>query len=282
MRRWILFIVFLLVLMSCQSDPKAHSGFTRPPSISGQPGSSQACTQEAKICPDGASVGRIGSDCKFAPCPTLAPSERVILNTEDGVVLIGTLYPTPTSKAVILLPMLGKTRQSWNSLAQNLQGAGYNALAIDLRGHGESILKNNQRISFPAFNDQDYNDMNYDVAAAVRYFKNKTIYIVGASIGANLALKYAAHDPPIQKIILLSPGLDYRGVSVEQDNLMYTGNMLMVASEDDTYSAESAKKLAQKSHGHTKLQLYQTAGHGTSILSAQPELTGFLIDWLNQ
>ena len=27
-----------------------------------------ACTQEAKICPDGSSVGRSGPDCAFAPC----------------------------------------------------------------------------------------------------------------------------------------------------------------------------------------------------------------------
>jgi len=30
------------------------------------------CTQEAKVCPDGSSVGRIGPNCEFAPCPTQA------------------------------------------------------------------------------------------------------------------------------------------------------------------------------------------------------------------
>ncbi len=29
-----------------------------------------ACTSEAKICPDGSSVGRVGPDCAFAQCPT--------------------------------------------------------------------------------------------------------------------------------------------------------------------------------------------------------------------
>lgn len=29
-----------------------------------------ACTQEAKLCPDGSSVGRTGPNCEFAPCPT--------------------------------------------------------------------------------------------------------------------------------------------------------------------------------------------------------------------
>lgn len=30
----------------------------------------KACTQEAKVCPDGTSVGRTGPNCEFAACPT--------------------------------------------------------------------------------------------------------------------------------------------------------------------------------------------------------------------
>jgi len=30
---------------------------------------STACTLEAKVCPDGSSVGRTGPNCEFAPCP---------------------------------------------------------------------------------------------------------------------------------------------------------------------------------------------------------------------
>ena len=30
---------------------------------------SKACTLEAKVCPDGSSVGRSGPNCEFAPCP---------------------------------------------------------------------------------------------------------------------------------------------------------------------------------------------------------------------
>lgn len=29
----------------------------------------QACTQEAKICPDGSAVSKTGPNCEFAPCP---------------------------------------------------------------------------------------------------------------------------------------------------------------------------------------------------------------------
>lgn len=34
--------------------------------------SPQACTMEAKLCPDGSAVGRTGPNCEFAKCPTIA------------------------------------------------------------------------------------------------------------------------------------------------------------------------------------------------------------------
>jgi hypothetical protein len=36
----------------------------------------KSCTYEAKICPDGSSVGRSGPNCEFAPCPTVSQLER--------------------------------------------------------------------------------------------------------------------------------------------------------------------------------------------------------------
>lgn len=35
--------------------------------------SQKVCTLEAKICPDGTSVGRVGPNCEFSPCPTSQP-----------------------------------------------------------------------------------------------------------------------------------------------------------------------------------------------------------------
>lgn len=38
----------------------------------------KACTEEAKVCPDGSAVGRTGPNCEFAPCP-----EEPVLCTQD-------------------------------------------------------------------------------------------------------------------------------------------------------------------------------------------------------
>jgi len=36
----------------------------------------RACTEEAKICPDGSAVGRTGPNCEFAPCPNQAVADE--------------------------------------------------------------------------------------------------------------------------------------------------------------------------------------------------------------
>ena len=44
-----------------------------------------ACTADAKICPDGSGVGRVGPDCEFAACPDIKPEPVTpgILCTEE-------------------------------------------------------------------------------------------------------------------------------------------------------------------------------------------------------
>lgn len=43
-----------------------------------------ACTQEAKLCPDGSSVGRTGPQCEFAACPEIKNSTSTVsINHED-------------------------------------------------------------------------------------------------------------------------------------------------------------------------------------------------------
>ena len=38
----------------------------------------KGCTYDAKICPDGSSVGRLPPSCEFAPCPTVSQKENKI------------------------------------------------------------------------------------------------------------------------------------------------------------------------------------------------------------
>ena len=55
--------------------------------INKQPGETTACTMEAKLCPDGSAVGRIGPRCEFAACPGVTTGFLI------GKVTIGPLCP---------------------------------------------------------------------------------------------------------------------------------------------------------------------------------------------
>lgn len=45
-----------------------------------------ACTMEAKLCPDGSSVGRTGPNCEFATCPNMNTQINVPLeSTTSGI-----------------------------------------------------------------------------------------------------------------------------------------------------------------------------------------------------
>jgi hypothetical protein len=64
-----------------------------------------ACTTEAKICPDGSSVGRTGPNCKFAACPVV----NNCANEGDKVRESGAGFPTKCCSN--LKPMYGYARE---------------------------------------------------------------------------------------------------------------------------------------------------------------------------
>lgn len=60
-----------------------------------------ACTQEAKLCPDGSSVYRFGAQCQFAECPLVEQpkvEEEVVVKKEE---VLGSKFTTLNKKVVI-------------------------------------------------------------------------------------------------------------------------------------------------------------------------------------
>lgn len=56
--------------------------------------------------------------------------------------------------------------------------------------------------------------------------------LVGASIGANYALRALAADEKLRGAVLLSPGLDYHGVTAADRVLKALGEMLKPAAAE--------------------------------------------------
>ena len=209
----------------------------------------------------------------------LINAKYITLKTEDSKNIFGKYYKTNTSTAIILLHMLNNDHTSWDKFAEKWYSLNYTVIAIDLRGHGKSSG------SWKEFNAKDFNDMLLDVKEAKEFGlleKKSKFVIIGASIGANIALNYAAKDNDIKGVALLSPGLDYRGVKIDSAALNYGQRpILLVASEDDKYSADTVKELNSKLVGKKKLIMYKAAGHGTDMFS-EPKLEEEIIEWLKE
>lgn len=209
---------------------------------------------------------------------------EVKLLTEDSKNLVGTFYKSEDSRgSIILLHMLDHDKSSWIDFAKLLQKNKYSVLAVDMRGHGESDGDWND------FGSDEFNDMVFDVKAAKLYLVKEGVdvtklSIIGASIGSNIALKYSVADNDVKTIVLLSPGIDYRGVMSGQDMLDYENRpLLIVASSEDEYSAKSSEKLLKISKSTTKeLKMYSGVGHGTDMFDAEPGLMQLIVDWVDK
>ena len=219
--------------------------------------------------------------------PRTASSRTVSMRTDDGVTVAGTFYeasrrPAP---AVILLHMLTRSREDWDSVANGLADAGIHALAIDFRGHGGSP-------SGPpaAGGGPDVTRLVLDVQAARAFLVARAdvvipsaIGIAGASVGANVAVLEGAGAPAVRSLALLSPGLDYRSLRTDAALRKYGGRpALLLAGSNDPYAVRSVKELAAGGGGIREIRILENAGHGTTMLKSDPDLGRVLVDWFQR
>ena len=109
--------------------------------------------------------------------------------------------------------MMPAAKESWNDLAEIFCGAGYESIAIDLRGHGESVFNGSMReLNYRNFSDKEHQKSILDLEAAVDFLIKEQkaapaqISFVGASIGANLSLQYVSEHPNSKRPSCSRPG----------------------------------------------------------------------------
>lgn len=219
-------------------------------------------------------------------CVSKNMPQKISFNTPDGVKIAGNWFPANgNAPAILLLHMRPATKESWNDFAAKLNTADFSALAIDLRGHGESVEQNGKKINYENFPGGSHAECRQDVDAALAWLKSrgvKKIYIAGGSIGANLTIDAMAKHKEIKKGIALSPGLEYLGVEtgdviqkLRSDQLIY-----LIASKDDPYSFDSVHQLNDLNKESTVVKTYGDAGHANHMFEKYPELGDELINWL--
>ncbi len=214
------------------------------------------------------------------------PPESIIVRTFDRFEIAGDYYPGQDGMpGVVLSHMLNRKRSDWSAFANTLQAAGYHVLAIDLRGHGDSKM-NGRRTGWRALSKKVFSHAPNDPAAAAAWLREKNgidknrIALIGASIGANASVVAASRESSnIKTVVLLSCGINYRGVKTDDAIKSYHGPVLIVAAAGDKYSAESSRKLAQWA-GDATLKIYKGKLHGTNLFRAHEDLGPTILKWL--
>lgn len=209
-----------------------------------------------------------------------AAGRSVSFRAADGRAVTGLLLeardrPAP---AVVLVPMLGRTKDDWQAVAERLAEANLSTLAIDLPA-----------TALPG-DPAELSAWHEHVRAAVAYLAGRPaevqpgmIGIAGASLGASLAALAAAADPAVRSIALVSPSLDYRGVRIEMPLAEYGARpALLMASVHDPYAARSVRALAQHASGARDVRWSSVPAHGTILLSRDPDLLRSLVEWFQR
>lgn len=215
--------------------------------------------------------------------PIRGDQVAVGLVPDDGTYIAGRYYASPGKiehRGVILLHMFGSNQNAWNNLAAELQDRNFEVMTLDFRGHGDSDGEET------ALKEAEYAQMVNDAAEAVEYLRDldseMSIAVVGAGLGANVAMQLASRDETIAAAVLVSPQHNYRGVKITKLNKSFIRPVYFLVSRFDAVSLAATETLYQDNPAAEKeLRIAEEAkGRGTKLLNKAPKLRDALLDWL--
>lgn len=315
-RRWILPSLMALALLQFTGCPLLGGNNAEKPAEEavGEEGEEEPAANEAKAVFD------------IKPKPVVESYRPLSVPTADGLKLEATLYipglspykppvvdeesggeeaseeegeAKPKAKVkpakvqyplVILLHSLSSSRWEWKEYPRHLLNAGYAVLAMDMRGHGDSVYKGKSLNVWRQFDEASWQKLAEDPQVLLDYIAQQPEFnmvnthnlgLIGSSLGANVAVNYASkHPSAVKAIVLLSPGLEYHGIETFDAMTHYENPVYFLASSDDAYSADSVKRLYKFALGKKKIKIFEDLGHGIDMMTKNPDLGKDMRDWL--
>ncbi len=216
--------------------------------------------------------------------------QEITYTTADDVKIFGSwITPDDTGKSkprrpvVILLHDYGFNRRDWGIFIPDIVQHGYNVLAIDLRGHGQS--KGAGRQSPETLMQGGL----LDVQAALTWLKtrknsdHKKISLIGAGIGADIAYHCSGElKKKIKATVLISPsytavidgpfaGLNPRAILFCVSSKGKRGTTML-----------AAETLSSFTDNPKKVVVYNSEAHGLALFYKHPEIKQEILGWLSR
>jgi cephalosporin-C deacetylase-like acetyl esterase len=206
--------------------------------------------------------------------------EVVTLEAEDGLALVGHYYAPlegeEDAPAVLLMHHAGSRKESWTDFVPTLHEAGYAALAIDIRGYGESG------------SETDWVLAEADTQQWLTWLSeqegvdSERLNIVGSSIGGDLGLRVMAIDERIRSIAVLSPGLDFQGVmTAEAVEQIDSRPIFLATGNGDEAGMAAVQEFIFLTEHEVQIRIFDTSACCSFLFMTESDLAPSLVLWLD-
>ncbi len=208
---------------------------------------------------------------------------EVTFPTADGVRLHATWKPAPAgaaAPAVLLVHAFSRERRDVAELADELGARGFSTLAVDLRGHGESVWKGGARIGLSPSLQTSPTAFPRDVEAACAWLRSRAsrIGVVGFSLSGNLAALATATGWADAGVAVSAYAERLPALAGSRPTA--SRGLLVLASEADPGRAESARTLDAAGRDPKAVVVFPGAAHALDLLTFEPGAKKAAIEWL--
>lgn len=207
----------------------------------------------------------------------------VDIKADDGLLLRGTFFDAGrVAPAILLLHQCNGNRKGYDYLASRLATSGFNVLAFDSRGFGES--SSGRYVNFRSLMDAVMPKFPEDVAAAHEFLisqpnvNKRLLGVVGASCNVSMAVLLAQRHPEVRAVVLLSGPIHEAGknfINKSSDVAVFGA-----ASEDDGRAVQEMRAVVGLSQNKaSRLRAFKNAGHGVEMFTKEKQLEIEIVDW---
>jgi pimeloyl-ACP methyl ester carboxylesterase len=251
-----------------------------------------------------------------APSPQLeAPGrpapERVSFKTKDGVTIVGDWFPPAQEDpepAVLLVHGADGSRLDWQPFLARLlptPTARPAVLAIDLRGHGESVAGPRGKLDARSLQEPPRGDVDSwlgviaDVTAALTWLQARPevgarVVVAGVDIGAVAAVRAAADLSSVPGARLAVVGLlglspaELHGVAFGPQAFPVLAakgvRAFAVAAEDGPAEPPQGVRAIESGLGVSRVEadVFAAGGHGVALLERRPDVLARALGFLRR
>lgn len=236
----------------------------------------------------------VPEDTVSDPADPSVPGGEAVTFAGDGVTISATYWPpaAPGNDAcAIFVHQLSSTRAEYQPVISRVAGQGH-LLALDMRGHGASTAGDGgAKLDWQQFETPDWEKVAGDVGAAAALLAQKgatgPCLLIGSSIGSSAVLLHAGgHPDQVRALVLLSPGLAYRGVKTPDAARANHAPVLIVHSQEGG-AADAAGALAgiwADATPPVAVEVIADPGqaHGMKIVAADPAILERVVGFISR